>query len=76
MNTENLYKIVYTNQSIKSASTYRLIKESKLYNWFENVCGSSFIYRISKKTYKTKAFKGGEYPYSFDVPTPTNVIKL
>ena len=57
----NLYKIVYSNQSFDTSSTFELIRESKMYYFFKRVSGfnDDWVYRVHKNTYNTKIITSG-----------------
>lgn len=69
------YKLVFTNQSIDSAKTYELIKETKHFVFLDEIgkYPSTFILRVEKKTLSVKAFhRKGEY--AFDMPKAIELI--
>lgn len=75
-NNVRKFKLIFKNQTDDNAGVYRLIKETDNYYFLENVAGSAFTYRVSKKTLKVKAYKEGEDGYAFDVPTAVAIVEI
>lgn len=73
METEKFYQLLFANQSIDSKVKYKLIRETKMYVFLIDTRGSTFIFRVHKKTLNVKGIKYGENGYSFDVPSAVSL---
>ncbi len=74
METEKTYQLLFRNQSVDSITKYRVVRETKMYLFLEEVTKEPiFIFRVHKKTLNVKGFKYGENGYSFDVPSAVSL---
>ena len=64
-----IYKLLFANQSIDTTVIYKLVRETAMYVFLEQITKEpSFIFRVHKKTLNVKGIKEGENGYKFDVP--------
>lgn len=71
------YKLIFANQSIDTTVKYKLVRETSMYVFLEQITKEpNFIFRVHKKTLNVKGIKSGENSYKFDVPTAISLIKL
>ncbi len=74
METEKTYQLLFRNQSFDSITKYRVVRETKMYLFLEEVTKEpTFIFRVHKKTLNVKGFKYGKNGYSFDVPSAVSL---
>ena len=74
MKTEKTYQLLFKNQSVDSIIKYRVVRETKMYFFLEEVTKLPIhIFRVHKKTLNVKGFKYGENGYSFEVPSAVSL---
>jgi hypothetical protein len=71
-----IYKLLFANQSIDTTTRYKLVRETKMYLFLDNVCGSAFTYRVHKTSLNVKGIMTGENGYRFDVPRAISLTKI
>lgn len=77
MKTEKTYQLLFKNQSVDSINKYRVVRETKMYLFLEEVTKLPIhIFRVHKNTLNVKGFKYGENGYSFDVPSAVSLKLL
>ena len=77
METEKIYQLLFANQSIDSKISYRVVRETKMYLFLEQITKQPiYIFRVHKKTLNVKGFKVGENSYRFDVPSAVSLKLL
>jgi len=77
MKTEKTYQLLFKNQSVDSIIKYRVVRETKMYLFLEEVTKSPiFTFRVHKNTLNVKGFKYGENGYSFEVPSAVSLKRL
>ena len=77
MKTEKTYQLLFKNQSVDSIIKYRVVRETKMYFFLEEVTKLPiYIFRVHKNTLNVKGFKYGENGYSFEVPSAVSLKLL
>lgn len=77
MKTEKTYQLLFKNQSVDSINKYRVVRETKMYLFLEEVTKLPIhIFRVHKNTLNVKGFKYGENGYSFEVPSAVSLKLL
>lgn len=77
MKTEKTYQLLFKNQQVDSINKYRVVRETKMYLFLEEVTKLPIhIFRVHKNTLNVKGFKYGENGYSFDVPSAVSLKLL
>jgi len=71
------YKLLFANQSVDTNVKYRLVRETSMYVFLEQITKEPMhIFRVHKKTLNVKGFKNEKNGYSFDVPSAISLTLI
>ena len=71
------YQLLFANNSFDSKIRYKLIRETKMYVFLQEISKEpTYIYRVHKNTLNVKGIKEGIDGYTWDVQRAVSLKKL